>query len=86
MLRHICVVTGKQKNRNIMSDNFVLLDSLYIKIGWKIDKKSYFLAENIETGAITKIPDNDGYLIFKPYLFGKLKSNDGDMNLSITIC
>lgn len=73
-----------EDHRNIMSDNFVLLDSLYIKIGWKIDKKSYFLAENIETGAITKIPLNDGYLIFKPDMFGKLKSNDGEMKLLIT--
>lgn len=70
-------------HRNVLSGDFVLMDSLSIKIGWKVDEKSYFIAEKNENEKAIRIPHRNGYLIFTPSLFGRSINEDNPFKITI---
>lgn len=66
-----------------LSGDFILMDSLKLGIGWKVDDKSYFIIEKSETGLIKHVPHKDGHLIFTPDLFDNLTGTDNGTKFSV---
>lgn len=68
-------------HRSVFSGDFILLDSISIKVGWRIDDNSYFIAEG--NGVSFRIPHSNGCLIFTPNLFDGVASKDDSVKLTI---
>ncbi len=72
-----------EDHKKLLSGDFILMDSISIKVGWKMDKSSYFIAKNKKNRVTLRIPHNDSSLIFTPEILGKAFENDSNLNLTV---
>lgn len=73
-------------HRAIFENDFVLLDSISIKVGWRTNESSYFEARTTNLGENDFsfiIPSDGDMLILSREHFSGLTSNGGDITLSI---
>ena len=71
--------------QDLFEEDFVLLDSLLIKVGWKVNDDSYFIIEFEKEGEKNSLilPYEDGYLVLNRNLFTDSPDEDLEMKLSV---
>lgn len=73
------------EHKNIFEQDFILLDSLKVNVGWKVDDKSYFLAIMKEDDPKNgfRLPYENGQLIFTRDFFNISAGEECELTLTI---
>lgn len=74
-----------EDHKRIFEQDYVLLDSLLVKVGWKVDEDSYFIIKNKKDNkkGSLKIPYDAGFLILKREFFSDSLDEDMELELSV---